>query len=133
MARRCEACPECVAVVCRHAFGIFWGDKSRDGEGCEHPLDGVAEVWRRAGWTPNAPQPRQKAPVSVPFRGRVIALAVRADAPSWLSGAAGAIPPKMPRRPVRPTASRTPPKAPARPKVSAEIVRQAELFFGRGV
>lgn len=128
MERKCAECPADVQAVCRHAFGKFWGDKSHGGEGCGHPLDGVAEAWRRSGWTPDAPQPRQNAPVSVPLKGAVITLAVRANAPQ---GRPGAIPPKMPRRPMRPTASKTQLTAPTRPKVSAALVRQAELFFGR--
>lgn len=52
VSRRCALCPAWTRTVCRHAFGRFWGDKSRGGEGCAFPLDGVAEAWRRAGWTP---------------------------------------------------------------------------------
>lgn len=119
LARKCADCPAEVAAVCRHAFGAFWGGKSGGGEGCCHPMDGVAEAWRRAGWTPDAPRTRETAVVSVPFAGGVIALACPSDAPTGVPGAPGAVPPKMPRRP-------------SRPKVSASIRRQAELFFGRG-
>lgn len=36
MKQQCESCPtkaDCVAV-----FGIYWGDKSGGGVGCEHPF-----------------------------------------------------------------------------------------------
>ena len=88
MKRKCEVCPAEVVAVCRHAFGKFWNMKSRNGEGCDYPLDGVAEAWREAGWKGE----------TVPFQ---------------LPKA-----PELPRRPVR-------------PKVSANILRQAEVFFGR--
>lgn len=52
MRRKCAECPEWTQTVCRHAFGKFWNDKSSNGEGCEHPLDDVAEAWSKAGWTP---------------------------------------------------------------------------------
>lgn len=51
LARRCCDCPKRTKAVCRHAFGVFWCIKSCDGEGCAHPLDDVAEAWRKAGWT----------------------------------------------------------------------------------
>lgn len=47
-ARRCSDCPKRTKAVCRHAFGVFWCIKSCDGEGCAHPLDGVAEAWSKA-------------------------------------------------------------------------------------
>ena len=50
--RRCEKCPPATQTVCRHAFGKFWNDRSNCGEGCDNPLDDVAESWRKAGWTP---------------------------------------------------------------------------------
>lgn len=53
LARRCSDCPKRTKAVCRHAFGVFWCIKSCDGEGCAHPLDDVAEAWRKAGWTPD--------------------------------------------------------------------------------
>ena len=66
-ARRCKDCPKWTQTVCRHAFGAYWCIKSEDGEGCAHPLDGVAEAWRKAGWTPG----RGKAvPISLPVEGR---------------------------------------------------------------
>ena len=89
MKRKCEACPTWTQIVCRHAFGKFWDVRSKGGEGCDHPLDAVAEAWRKAGWKPEA-------------KARETQL-------------------KMPTMPRRPT----------RPKVSAEIMRQADLFFGR--
>lgn len=85
MARKCAECPADTAAVCRHAFGVNWGDKSRNGEGCDHPLDDVAEAWKAAGWKGE----------TVPFQ--------------------------LPKAPVRPV----------RPKVSANILRQADLFFRR--
>ena len=88
MARKCADCPAETVKVCRHTFGVNWGDKSRNGEGCDHPLDDVAEAWKAAGWKGE----------TVPFQ---------------LPKA-----PELPRRPVR-------------PKVSANILRQAEIFFGR--
>ena len=88
MARKCAECPADTAAACRHAFGVNWGDKSRNGEGCDHPLDGVAEAWKAAGWKGE----------TVPFQ--------------------------LPKAPVRP-------RRPVRPKVSANILRQAEIFFGR--
>lgn len=50
--RPCRDCPEWTHTVCCFAFGKFWRDKSRNGEGCAHPVDGVAESWRKAGWKP---------------------------------------------------------------------------------
>ncbi len=78
MKRKCEECPADVQAVCRHAFGANWGDKSRNGEGCDHPLDDVAEAWREAGWTPDKGVTKT---ITLPLPSR----------------------PKMPRRPVRPT------------------------------
>ena len=93
MKRKCAECPTWTQTVCRHAFGKFWDVKSRNGEGCDFPLDDVAEAWRKAGWTPEEGTTKE---ISLPLPGA----------------------PTMPRRPVR-------------PKVSANILRQAELFFGR--
>lgn len=104
VSRRCALCPAWTRTVCRHAFGRFWGDKSRGGEGCAFPLDGVAEAWRRAGWTPGDGVTGE---ISLPL-------------------------PAAPA--ARPTASKTQfrmPAMPRRPGVSAATVRQAELFFGR--
>ena len=50
--RRCKDCPTWTQIVCRHAFGVYRCIKSDDGEGCDCPLDGVAESWRKAGWQP---------------------------------------------------------------------------------
>ena len=97
MKRRCGECPPWTQTVCRHAFGKYWNDKSSGGEGCDHPLDDVAEEWRKAGWTPEA-----KA------RGDMVIID---------------------DRPERPTVSMTQLKMPRRPKVSARIAKQAELFF----
>ena len=99
MTRKCGVCPTWTQTVCRHAFGKFWDVKSRNGEGCDHPLDGVAEAWRKAGWTPD-------------------------------KGATKAITLPLPSAPRRPTTvSKTQLKMPVRPKVSAKITKQAELFF----
>ena len=102
MRRKCAECPEWTKTVCRHAFGKFWNDKSTNGEGCDFPLDDVAEAWRAEGWTPGT----AGVPITLPI-------------------------PKMPRRPKRPTVSKIQLGMPTRPKVSAAIRRQAELFFGR--
>ncbi len=106
MKRRCEKCPPWTQTVCRHAFGKYWNDKSDGGKGCTQPLDGVAEAWRKAGWTPDKGATKT---ITLPLPSR----------------------PKMPRRPVRPTVKKIQSPVPARPKVSAEIMRQADLFFGR--
>lgn len=106
MTRKCGVCPPWTQTVCRHAFGKYWNDKSDGGKGCDHPLDGVAEAWREAGWTPDKGATRT---ITIPLPSR----------------------PKMPRRPVCPAVKKIQSPAPARPKVSAEIMRQADLFFGR--
>ncbi len=51
--RKCKDCPTWTQTVCRYVFGVYWCVKSGDGEGCTNPLDGVAESWRKAGWTPD--------------------------------------------------------------------------------
>ena len=107
MKRKCEKCPPWTQTVCRHAFGERWNGKSDGGKGCDHPLDDVAEAWRKAGWTPD--KGATKA-ITLPL-------------------------PAAPRRPATvsltqsPTVSKTQLKMPVRPKVSANIARQAELFF----
>ena len=106
MMRKCAECPPWTKTVCRHAFGKYWNDKSTNGEGCDFPLDDVAEAWYARGWKPGT--------------GATISLTLPLD---------GA--PKMPTRPRRPTASKIHSGMPTRPKVSAAIMRQAELFFGR--
>lgn len=116
MMRRCEECPAWTKTVCRHAFGQFWEVKSRSGKGCDHPLDGVAEAWRKAGWMPDALKAAKTAPVSVPSGGGVIELITPADAPQLPLRSSDAIVQRMPRRPQR-------------PKVSEAIARQAEMFF----
>ena len=101
-----QKCEICAAIHhCKAAFGKFWPEKSNGGEGCDHPLDGVADAWREAGWTPDKGTTKT---ITLPLPSR----------------------PKMPRRPVRPTVKKIQSPAPARPKVSAEIMRQADLFFG---
>lgn len=106
MKRKCEECPTDVQAVCRHAFGKFWGVKSHDGEGCDYPLDGVAKAWYAKGWKPGT--------------GATVKLTLPLD---------GA--PKMPTCPRRPTASKIQSGMPTSPKVSAALMRQADLFFGR--
>ena len=63
IARRCKDCPTWTQTVCRHALGVFWCVKSGDGEGCANPLDGVAEAWRKAGWTPDK---GKSVPITLP-------------------------------------------------------------------
>ena len=105
MKRKCEVCPAEVQAVCRHAFGKYWNDKSTNGEGCDFPLDDVAEAWYARGWKPGT--------------GATISLTLPLkDVP------------KMPTRPRRPTASKIQSGMPTRPKVSAALMRQADLFFG---
>ena len=62
MKRKCEACPAEVMAVCRHAFGKFWDARSGSGEGCDYPLDAVAEAWAAAGWRGEA------VPILIPRR-----------------------------------------------------------------
>ena len=66
LARRCKDCPKRTKAVCHHAFGAYWCIKAGDGEGCEHPLDGVAESWRKAGWTPGE---GMSVPIELPMKG----------------------------------------------------------------
>lgn len=115
MKRKCEECPADVQAVCRHAFGEFWGEKSRSGEGCDNPLDAVAKAWYAAGWTPEA-----KA------RGDMVIIDDRPERPT-----ASKTQLKMPTRPRRPTASKIQSGVPTGPRVSAAIARQADLFFGK--
>lgn len=96
MTRKCADCPEWTRTVCRHMLGKFWNDKSRNGEGCEHPVDCVAEAWKVQGWTPEKGTTKT---ITLPLAGGS-------------------------------TVSLTQLKMPRRPKVSAAIRRQAELFFG---
>lgn len=77
MRRKCAECPPWTKTVCRHAFGKFWNVKSSNCEGCEHPLDDVAEAWRAEGWTPESGATRR---IVLPLPGPL---------------------PKMPRRPRR--------------------------------
>lgn len=106
MKRKCKACPAEVQAVCKYVFGRFWNDKSSGGKGCDSPLDDVAKAWAAKGWKPEEPQTGKNEPVSVPVAGGVVTLSRPANAP---------------RMPTRPT----------RPKVSAGLARQAELFFGK--
>lgn len=76
MRRKCAECPTWTQTVCRHVFGANWGDKSRNGEGCDFHLDDVAEAWRKAGWTPEKGTTKE---ITLPLPGA----------------------PTMPRRPVR--------------------------------
>lgn len=74
-AKRCSDCPKRTKAVCRHAFGVFWCIKSCDGEGCAHPLDGVAEAWSNAGLTPgtemSAPQETPVVDVKKPVERKM--------------------------------------------------------------
>lgn len=106
MKRKCGECPAEVQAVCRHVFGEFWGEKSRSGEGCDNPLDAVAKAWYAKGWKPGT--------------GATVKLTLPLEDV-----------PKMPTRPRRPTASKIQSGMPTRPKVSAALMRQADLFFGR--
>lgn len=59
--RKCSKCPEWTRTVCKHAFAERWNEKSHGGDGCDHPLDDVAEAWRKNGWLPQAePQPPRR-------------------------------------------------------------------------
>ena len=106
MKRKCEACPAEVQAVCRHAFGKVWGVKSHGGEGCDYPLDDAAKAWYAAGWKPGTDA---TISLTLPLKDE----------------------PKMPTRPRRPTASKIQSGMPTRPKVSAALMRQADLFFGK--
>ena len=64
--RHCKDCPEWTHTICCYVFGKFWRDKSHDGTGCAHPLDGVAESWRKAGWTPGE---GMSVPIELPMTG----------------------------------------------------------------
>lgn len=65
--RRCGDCPEWTHTACCFAFGKFWRGKSGNGGGCEHPMDGVAESWRKAGWKPGGkPGKRPALPTGTP-------------------------------------------------------------------
>ena len=72
--RRCADCPEWTRMVCEYSFGKYWADKSRNGEGCNHPVDDLAEAWRKAGWTPEQgvtkrlPLPLPKRPAQSEFK-----------------------------------------------------------------
>ena len=62
LTRKCAVCPTWTQTVCKHAFAERWQEKSRNGEGCDHPLDEAAEAWRKAGWTPpRRPLPTRRA------------------------------------------------------------------------
>lgn len=62
--RKCKDCPDTTHTVCCFAFGTLWRDKSRKGRGCAHPLDEVAEAWRKDGWRPGEePRVRLKLPM----------------------------------------------------------------------
>lgn len=95
MKRMCGECPAEVQAVCRHAFGKFWGEKSSNNEGCDHPLDGVAEAWREAGWTP---QDGKTNPITLPYPR---APRRRSTVSKIQSATVSMTQLKMPRRPVR--------------------------------
>lgn len=62
--RRCKECADWTHTVCCFAFGKFWRERSRNGTGCAHPLDDVAEAWRKAGWKPGS-KPKVKLTLPV--------------------------------------------------------------------
>ena len=140
MKRKCEVCPAEVMAVCRYAFGKYWNDKSKNGEGCDHPLDGVAEAWKKAGWTP---KDGETVGLVLPTRptAQVAQLPVRptvhnAQLPRRTTGQNGQLKDPSPAHyaHVAKANSRVPMaqvKIPTRPKVSAKIAKQAEMFFGR--
>lgn len=40
-------CAECEAIAdCKLAFGIYWREKSRQGDGCDTPFGGWPDGWR---------------------------------------------------------------------------------------
>ena len=139
MRRKCEVCPADVVAVCRHAFGKFWNDKSTNGEGCDFPLDDVAEAWYAAGWKPGTGStmsinlPLKDAP-KMPEMGcsgggsPVTKLHVKMPERGGSEGGSTSQKsqlPSMPMRPRRPTASKIQSGMPTRPKVSAALMRQA--------
>lgn len=64
-------CSECKTVQdCKQAFGIFWREKSRGGEGCTHPFPGWPEGWRTRLGTQGAAKPAE--PKESERRGREI-------------------------------------------------------------
>ena len=46
--RRYEECPQRTREACKRAFGKFWGDRCRNGEGCDNPVDDLAEAYAQA-------------------------------------------------------------------------------------
>lgn len=62
--RHCRKCPTDTQAVCRHAFGTYYCIKSNGGKGCTHPLDAVANAWRKAGWNEND---GNSIPITVPL------------------------------------------------------------------
>ena len=64
MKRRCKVCPKETQAVCRHVWGVYWSVKSDDGKGCDAPMDGVVEAWRKAGWTPGG----KSVPITLPLK-----------------------------------------------------------------
>lgn len=72
--RNCKDCPERTAAVCRYVFGKYWVDKSLNGEGCNYPLDEVAEAWYARGWMLNTDKtvtltpPVRKTPKPAPSK-----------------------------------------------------------------
>ena len=95
MTRRCGECPTWTQAVCRHAFGKYWNDKSSCGEGCDNPLDDVAEAWRKAGWTPEDGETKA---ITLPFPK---APRRRINAPKIQPPTVSMTQLKMPKRPVR--------------------------------
>ena len=147
--RKCEKCPPWTQTVCRHAFGKFWNDRSNCGEGCDNPLDDVAESWRKAGWTPdkgetlglvlptrptvhNAQLPRRPTVPMAQLPRRPTVPMAQLKAPSRVPMAQVKAPSPVHYAHVAKANSRVNNlqlKMPVRPKVSAKITKQAELFF----
>ena len=127
MKRRCEKCPPWTQTVCRHTFGKYWNDKSDGGKGCTQPLDGVAEAWRKAGWTPE-----KGVTVGLVLPTRPTVHNAQLKAPSRVPMAQVKAPPPAHYAHVAKANSRVnnlQVKMPRRPIVSAKITKQAELFF----
>ena len=71
--RKCRKCPEQTKAVCKHAFGVYWCVKSNDGEGCDHPLDAVAEALEKANWR------GETVPIALPPKDRPTEIKLKQD------------------------------------------------------
>jgi len=64
ISRRCKDCADTTHTVCCFVFGKYWRNKSRNGHGCSHPLDDVADAWAKDGWKPgDAPRAKLELPM----------------------------------------------------------------------